>query len=79
MSRQVSQQNEPGMAQYIDLAADQVEAVATALREQELSQLLETADRVARRQPALFLAAAFAVGFAATRFLTSSAAAQEGQ
>jgi len=42
------------------------------LNDQDISQLLKTTEQFARRQPALFLAATFALGFAGTRFLKSS-------
>ena len=48
------------------------------LREQDLEQLMNTTAQFARRQPALFLGAAFALGFAATRFIKSSAPSSSG-
>jgi hypothetical protein len=72
-SRQVRDQNETAMADYVDLAANQVERMANILQEQDLDQLIETTTQFARRQPGLFFAAAIGVGFAAARFLRSSA------
>jgi len=72
-SQEVRNQNGGPIADYIDSAAGQVDQIATALRDQDINQLLKTTEQFARRQPALFLAAAFAVGFAGTRFLKSSA------
>ena len=71
-SQEVRNQNGGPMADYIDSAAGQVDQIATALRDQDINQLLKTTEQFARRQPALFLAAAFALGFAGTRFLKSS-------
>ena len=66
-------QDEGPIAEYVDTAASQVEQFANMLREQDLEQLMNTTAQFARRQPALFLGAAFALGFAATRFIKSSA------
>jgi hypothetical protein len=74
-SREMRNQNGGPVADYIDTATDQVDQIASALRDQDISQLLKTTEQFARRQPALFLAAAFALGFAGTRFLKSSAPA----
>lgn len=74
-SQEVRNQDGGPMADYIDTAASQVDQIATALRDQDISQLLKTTEQFARRQPALFLAAAFALGFAGTRFLKSSSGA----
>src|SRR5918997_4486261 len=71
-SREMRKQDEGPIADYVDTAASQVEHFANMLREQDLEQLMTTTAQFARRQPALFLGAAFAVGFAATRFLRSS-------
>jgi hypothetical protein len=77
-SREMRNQDEGPIADYVDTAASQVEQFATMLREQDLEQLLNTTAQFARRQPALFLGAAFALGFAATRFLKSSAPSSRG-
>src|SRR5918997_3276582 len=68
-SREMRNQDEGPIADYVDTAATQVEQFATMLRDQDLEQLMATTAQFARRQPALFLGAAFALGFAATRFL----------
>jgi hypothetical protein len=72
-SREVrNQDNNTVVADYIDTAAGQVDQFARALHDQDMYQLLKTTEQFARRQPALFLAASFALGFAGTRFLKSS-------
>jgi hypothetical protein len=78
-SREMRKQEETAIADYVDTAAHQVEQFATMLREQNLEQLMATTAQFARRQPALFLGAAFALGFAATRFLKSSSSSSRGQ
>ena len=78
-SREMRNQDEGPIADYVDTAASQVEQFANMLREQDLEQLMATTAQFARRQPALFLGAAFALGFAATRFIKSSAPSGSGQ
>jgi hypothetical protein len=74
--RQVREQDNGMFAQYVDVGADQLDRLAVALREQDLLELIDSAGRFGRRQPALFLAASFAIGFAGTRFLRSSGQGQ---
>jgi hypothetical protein len=78
-SHEMRKQDEGPIADYVDTAANQVEHFANMLREQDLEQLMTTTAQFARRQPALFLGAAFALGFAATRFIKSSAPSTGGQ
>jgi hypothetical protein len=72
-SRQVREQDDATMAGYIDSAASQVDRIVDTLNQQDLGQIIDSTGRFARRQPAVFLAAAIAVGFAGARFLRSSA------
>jgi hypothetical protein len=67
------QQDKAAIAQYVDRAANQVETLSTTLREQDVTQLLETTGQFARRQPLAFLGGALALGFAGVRFFRSSA------
>jgi hypothetical protein len=60
------------IAQYVEKAADQIERFSTTLREREVGDLVNDAQRFARRQPALFIAGAFAAGVVGARFLKSS-------
>jgi len=60
------------VAQYVEKAADRIEQLSTRLRERNISDLLDDAQGFARRQPALFIGAAFALGVVAARFLKSS-------
>jgi len=79
VAQQFRQQDQGTVAEYVDSAANQVEELANTLREQDLSQLVTTVGRYARRQPAPFLAATFALGFLGTRFFKSSTSQQEEQ
>ena len=76
-SQQVREQDQGSVAQYIDKAADQAEQFARTVREQDLSQLLDSTEQWARRQPALFFGSTVAVGFLVTRFLKSSRPQQD--
>jgi hypothetical protein len=67
------QQNET-VAQYVEKAAEQLERLSNNLREKDVNELLHDAQRLARRQPALFIGGSFAVGLLAARFLKSSRA-----
>jgi len=74
--RQTSQplrdNNQAMLADYAGKAADQLEQFSTRFRERDLNELMDDAKRFARRQPALFVGAAFAAGVLAARSLKSS-------
>lgn len=61
------------VAQYVERAADHIERFSTRLREQDASDVVQHVQQFARRQPALFIGATFALGMVAVRFLKSSA------
>ncbi len=79
VGQQTRQQDNGPLADYVDGAADQLAQLATMLREQDVAQLGETVSGFARRQPALFLAAAVGLGFAGVRVLKSSAPTSAGR
>jgi hypothetical protein len=69
----------PQAAQYIRLAADQIDTVSDAFRRRDVNQLVADVQGFARRQPTAFLGAAVLAGFAIVRFLkTSTAGASTG-
>jgi hypothetical protein len=70
--QQLRKQGQGSVAEYADKAADQVERFAGYLRENDVDSLLNDARSFARRNPAVFLGSAAALGFLATRFLKSS-------
>ena len=74
--QQLRKQGQGSVAEYADKASDQVERFAGYLRENEVDRILDDARGFARRNPALFVGSAVALGFFATRFLKSSS--QEG-
>lgn len=59
-------------AKYGDTIADQIERVSTYFDKKDFQEIVRDVEVFARRQPALFIGAAFAAGLLATRFLKSS-------
>lgn len=64
-------------ARYAEGAASGLERAAAGLRERDASELPDDMRELARRQPAAFVAAGFAVGVLAARFMKSTA--EEGR
>jgi exonuclease VII small subunit len=71
LERAASQLDDP-LASYANRAALGVGNLATRLREGSIDDLLEDTRRLARRNPALFLAGGVAIGFALSRFIKAS-------
>lgn len=63
------------ISQYTDIIGDRVEQVSRYLRDHQAIDLVDGIERVARRQPLLFLGGAFAVGLVIGRVLKSGASA----
>jgi hypothetical protein len=62
---------------YVNKAADQIERASHFLEQAELRDVVQGVEKFARREPALFLGGAFALGLVGARFLKSSAPAAE--
>jgi len=60
-------------ARYTGTAANQIEKVASYFERKDLRAMMRDAEGFARRNPAIFLGAAFGLGMLAARFLKSSA------
>jgi len=60
------------VAHYALQASDQVRRLSESIRGAEPRELLRRVEEVARREPALFLGGAFALGLIGARFLKSS-------
>jgi len=60
------------IARYVDEAANQLERVSNQLRDKDVGELMQDAQRFARRQPAVFIGSAFAIGLLGARFLKIS-------
>jgi len=76
---QLHDQDNAQIAQYADKAAEQIENLASYLRNTDISQMATQVERFARRQPALFLGGALALGLFGARFLKSSSQQTQGQ
>lgn len=75
VARTLKQANEGGgdnpTGEYMGKAGDQVERFASFLQNTDPKQMMTQTEAFARRQPALFLGGAFALGVIAARFLKS--------
>jgi hypothetical protein len=65
-----------GYAQYVNQAADQVDRFSGYLQNHDPREIISDAEDWARRNPALFLGGAFALGLLASRFLKSGMGGQ---
>jgi hypothetical protein len=65
-----------GYAQYVHQAADQVDRFSGYLQNHEPRQIMSDAENWARRNPAVVLSGAFALGLLASRFLKSGMGGQ---
>lgn len=64
------QQNLAG--EYVEKAAEQIDRLATYIQNADPSEVVDNVERFARRRPAVFIGAAFALGVIGARFLKSS-------
>jgi len=71
-TQQLRDQQHETLAQYVERAANQVDRLAQQLRNKDVGDLFEDAQRLARRQPAVFIGSAFVLGLIGARFLKSS-------
>ncbi|MBP2290497.1 hypothetical protein [Azospirillum rugosum] len=71
-AEQLNDENNGAAARYAGQAADRVEQVADMLRTSSVDDMVGQVERFARRQPEVFVGAAFAVGFLFARFIKSS-------
>jgi hypothetical protein len=62
----------PSVAKVADTAAERIDGVASYLTSSDADALLRDLDTLARRQPALVIAGAFALGILGARFLKAS-------
>jgi hypothetical protein len=71
-TQQLREQHHETVASYVEQAADHIERLSQRLRQKDVGTLLADAQQLARRQPALFVGSAFALGVIVARFLKSS-------
>jgi hypothetical protein len=68
----------PQAAHYIRQASEQMQGVADTVRERDVRELVGEVQDFAKRQPTLFFGGAVILGFAALRFLKSTAPRPSG-
>jgi len=71
-TQQLRNQQHDTIAKYVDQAADQVDRWCEQLRGKDVSEVFSDVQRLARRQPFVFVGSAFALGLIGARFLKSS-------
>jgi hypothetical protein len=69
---------QPQIASFADTAAQQVDKASNFLRQSDFNGLVREAEDFARRQPAVFLGGALALGLVASRFLKASPQGGQG-
>ena len=74
---QSAEANDTRADQYIRRAGEQIQRVSDYLQNTDLRDMVVQTENFARRQPALFLGSAFAVGLLAARFVKSSRRAED--
>ena len=71
-------QDRDAFARYADQAATQLDQFTSAVRDRSVGELLDEAERFARRDPGLFLGGAFLLGIFGARFLKASDTGSQG-
>jgi hypothetical protein len=77
-SQHLREQNQEGTGRYVEKAAQQVERLSSYLQNADVGEVVDQVEDFARRQPALFLGGAFALGLLGARFLKSSRRGEVG-
>ena len=72
VSSELHQQNEQGIGRFVDRAADRADEIVNRLNNADPDTLLDDIEAFARREPAVFIGGAIAIGLVAARFLKSS-------
>ena len=76
-TQSLREQQHDTVAGYVEQAADQIERLSERLKNKDVTELLNDAQQLARRQPALFVGGAFALGLVGARFLKSSSSSDD--
>lgn len=77
--KHLHENDQHGLEQYANKAAERVEQVSGQLREKDVQEIVRDVERYARQQPALFLGGAFVLGLLGARFLKSTAQREDDQ
>jgi hypothetical protein len=71
-TNQLREQQHDTIAHYVEQAANQLDRLSSRLKDKNVNELLDDAQRLARQRPALFIGSAFVLGLLGARFLKSS-------
>ena len=71
-TQKLREERQETIAGYVDKAADHIDNWSRRLREKDIDELMSDVQRLARRQPAVFIGSAFALGLVGARFFKSS-------
>lgn len=71
-AQQLRNDEEGASVDFVRRAGDQLQRVSDYLRNNDTDELIRNAENFARRQPAVFLAGAFALGFLGARLVKST-------
>jgi hypothetical protein len=74
--KQLRTENEEMAASYYDMAGDRIDHLASTIEQQDPEQLLASVQRLAQRQPILFVGAAVVISAVGVRALTSSSSSR---
>jgi hypothetical protein len=78
-SQQLRDQQQNAIGKYADQAANKIEEISRYLENASLNDVATRVEDFARREPALFIGGAVALGFLGARFLKSSQRGQQGE
>ena len=71
-SSQLKEEQQNMAGEYVEKAAEQIDRLATYIQNADPAEVVDNVERFARRRPAVFIGAAFALGVIGARFLKSS-------
>ena len=72
VGNELRNQNEQGMSRFVDGVANRADQMATRLNNADPQSVIDDVEEFARREPAVFIGGAVALGLIAARFLKSS-------
>jgi len=78
-TQQLRDQQHDTLAGYVEKAADQIDRLSQQLRDKDVSELVDDAQRLARRRPGAFIGSAFALGVIGARFFKSSSSQRDAE
>ena len=72
VGNELRDQDEGGISRFVDRAADRADEMVNRLNNADPNTLIDDIEAFARREPAMFIGGAIAIGIVAARFLKSS-------